>query len=61
MQLTTLLLVIVAILTALSGIAVISGAHKGDRTQAFLFFFTTNQIIINLLINHNKIKGEEYE
>lgn len=41
MQLTTLLLVIVAILTALSGIAVISGAHKGDRVQAFLFFFTT--------------------
>ena len=41
MQLTTLLLVIVAILTALSGIAVISGAHKGDRAQAFLFFFTT--------------------
>ena len=41
MQLTTLLLVIVAILTALSGIAVISGAHKGDRAQAFLFFLTT--------------------
>ena len=41
MQLTTLLLVIVAILTALSGIAVLSGAHKGDRVQAFLFFFTT--------------------
>lgn len=41
MQLTTLLLIIVAILTALSGIAVISGAHKGDRVQAFLFFLTT--------------------
>lgn len=41
MQLTTLLLIIVAILTALSGVAVISGAHKGDRAQAFLFFFTT--------------------
>lgn len=41
MQLTTLLLVVVAILTALSGIAVFSGAHKGDRVQAFLFFFTT--------------------
>jgi len=41
MQLTTLLLVIVAILTALSGVAVISGAHKGDRLQAFLFFLTT--------------------
>ena len=41
MQLITLLLIIVAILTALSGIAVISGAHKGDRVQAFLFFFTT--------------------
>ena len=41
MQLTTLLLIIVAILTALSGVAVISGAHKGDRVQAFLFFLTT--------------------
>ena len=41
MQLTTLLMIIVAILTLLSGIAVISGAHKGDRVQAFLFFFTT--------------------
>lgn len=41
MQLTTLLLIVVAILTLLSGIAVISGAHKGDRAQAFLFFFTT--------------------
>lgn len=41
MQLTTLLLIIVAILTLLSGVAVISGAHKGDRVQAFLFFFTT--------------------
>lgn len=41
MQLTTLLLIIVAILTLLSGIAVISGAHKGDRFQAFLFFLTT--------------------
>ena len=41
MQLTTLLLVIVAILTALSGVAVLSGAHKGDRIQAFLFFLTT--------------------
>lgn len=41
MQLTTLLLIVVSILTALSGIAVISGAHKGDRAQAFLFFFTT--------------------
>lgn len=46
MQLTTLLLVIVAILTALSGIAVISGAHKGDRTQAFLFFFTTMAALV---------------
>ena len=41
MQLTTLLLIIVSILTALSGIAVISGAHKGDKVQAFLFFLTT--------------------
>lgn len=41
MQLTTLLLIIVAILTALSGIAVFSGAHKGERAQAFLFLFTT--------------------
>lgn len=41
MQLTTLLLVVVALLTLLSGIAVLSGAHKGDRPQAFLFFFTT--------------------
>ena len=41
MQLTTLLLIIVSILTALSGIAVFSGAHKGERTRAFLFFFTT--------------------
>lgn len=41
MQLTTLLLIIVSILTLLSGIAVLSGAHKGDRLQAFLFFFTT--------------------
>lgn len=41
MQLNTLLLIVVAILTALSGIAVISGAHKGDRLQAFLFFLTT--------------------
>lgn len=41
MQLTTLLLVIVAILTALSGVAVLSGAHKGERLQAFLFFLTT--------------------
>ena len=41
MQLTTLLLIVVAILTALSGIAVISGAHKGDRLQAFLFLLTT--------------------
>lgn len=41
MQLTTLLLIIVAILTALSGVAVISGAHKGERGQAFLFFLTT--------------------
>lgn len=41
MELTTLLLIVVAILTALSGIAVISGAHKGDKLQAFLFFFTT--------------------
>ena len=46
MQLTTLLLVIVAILTALSGIAVLSGAHKGDRLQAFLFFFTTMAALV---------------
>ena len=40
-MLVTLLLVIVAILTAMSGIAVLSGAHKGDRMRAFLFFLTT--------------------
>lgn len=41
MSLTTLLLIVVAILTLLSGIAVISGAHRGDRLQASLFLFTT--------------------
>ena len=46
MQLTTLLLVIVAILTALSGIAVIFGAHKGDRLQAFLFFLTSMAALV---------------
>ena len=46
MQLTTLLLIIVAILTALSGVAVISGAHKGDRVQAFLFFLTTMAALV---------------
>lgn len=46
MQLTTLLLIIVAILTALSGIAVFSGAHKGERTRAFLFFFTTVMALV---------------
>ena len=46
MQLTTLLLIIVAILTVLSGIAVISGAHKGDRLQAFLFFLTTMAALV---------------
>lgn len=41
MQLITLLLIIVAILTLLSGVAVFSGAHKGEKGQAFLFLFTT--------------------
>ncbi len=45
-HLTTLLLIIVAILTALSGIAVFSGAHKGERIRAFLFFFTTIMALI---------------
>lgn len=41
MILITLLLVVVAILTAMSGVAVLSGAHKGERAQALLFFLTT--------------------
>lgn len=41
MQLINILLTAVSILTLLSGLAVISGARKGERAQAFLFFFTT--------------------
>ncbi|MBQ3309195.1 hypothetical protein IJG78_00790 [Candidatus Saccharibacteria bacterium] len=41
MQLLIILLVAVSILTLLSGIAVLSGARKGERFQAFLFFFIT--------------------
>lgn len=41
MQLIIILLIAVSILTLLSGIAVLSGAKKGERFQAFLFFFTT--------------------
>lgn len=41
MQLIIILLVAVSILTLLSGITVLSGARKGDRLQAFIFFFTT--------------------
>ena len=41
MQLIKILLIAVSILTLLSGIAVFSGARKGERLQAFLFFFTT--------------------
>jgi len=40
-SLIIILLTAVSILTLLSGIAVLSGARKGERTQAFLFFFTT--------------------
>lgn len=39
MQLIIILLIAVSVLTLLSGIAVISGVKKGDRFQAFLFFF----------------------
>lgn len=41
MQLIIILLIAVSILTLLSGVAVLSGAKKGERLQAFLFFFTT--------------------
>lgn len=41
MQLIKILLIAVSILTLLSGISVFSGARKGQRIQAFLFFFTT--------------------
>ncbi len=41
MQLIFILLIAVSILTLLSGIAVLSGARKGERFQAFLFFFIT--------------------
>ncbi len=41
MQLIKILLIAVSILTLLSGISVFSGARKGERLQAFLFFFTT--------------------
>lgn len=41
MQLTLLLLIIVSLLSLLSGIAVLSGAHKGERVQAFLYFWIT--------------------
>lgn len=41
MQLIIILLIAVSLLTLLSGIAVLSGARKGERAQAFLFFFIT--------------------
>ena len=41
MQIVTLLLIIIAILTALSGIAVLSGADRRNKLRAFLFFFAT--------------------
>ncbi|MBR2589020.1 hypothetical protein IKE84_01610 [Candidatus Saccharibacteria bacterium] len=41
MQLIIILLIAVSVLTLLSGIAVLSGAKKGERFQAFLFFFIT--------------------
>lgn len=39
MQLIIILLIAVSILTLLSGIAIFSGARKGEKFQAFLFFF----------------------
>lgn len=39
MQLIIILLIAVSILTLLSGIAILSGAKKGEKFQAFLFFF----------------------
>ncbi|MBR5621401.1 hypothetical protein IKW75_02900 [Candidatus Saccharibacteria bacterium] len=41
MQLIKILLIAVSILTLLSGVSVLSGARKGERLQAFIFFFTT--------------------
>ncbi len=41
MQLIKILLIAVSVLTLLSGISVLSGARKGERLQAFIFFFTT--------------------
>lgn len=41
MQLVIILLIAVSLLTFLSGVAVLSGAKKGERFQAALFFFIT--------------------
>lgn len=41
MQLINILLTAVSLLTLLSGFSVLLGARKGERTQAFIFFFTT--------------------
>ena len=39
-QLIIILLIAVSILTLLSGIAIFSGARKGEKFQAFLFYFS---------------------
>ncbi len=41
MQLITILLIAISILTFLSGVSVISGSRKDERTEASFFFFTT--------------------
>ena len=41
MQLSIILLIAVSILTILSGISVLAGAKKGERKDAYIFFFAT--------------------